>query len=136
MPIKTILVIEDDRDRPLDDEVELLYNQKKPVAAYYMDEGTGTVLQDTSTRTVYINGPEGEYERSDLSVRLRISKVSVSGRADSQCKAFKPRTELAVNISPVPRLALQQGQRIQLQYFNKHHQGAEPHESYQLLESQ
>ena len=96
----------------------------------------GKVLQDTSTRTVYINGPEGEYERSDLSVRLRISKVSVSGRADSQCKAFKPRTELAVNISPVPRLALQQGQRIQLQYFNKHHQGAEPHESYQLLESQ
>lgn len=31
-----------------DDEVELLYNQKKPVAAYYMDEGTGTVLQDNS----------------------------------------------------------------------------------------
>ena len=96
-------------------------------------EITGKVLQDTSTRTVYINGPDGEYERSDLSVRLRISKVRVSGRADSQCKAFKPRTELAVNISPVPRLALQQGQRIQLQYFNKHNQGADPSESYQLL---
>ena len=96
----------------------------------------GKVLQDTSTRTVYINGPEGEYERSDLSVRLRISHVSVSGRADSQCLAFKPRAELEVNISPVPRLALKQGQRIQLQYFKKHNQGAEPRESYQLLAPQ
>ncbi|UOO90544.1 hypothetical protein LVJ82_06105 [Vitreoscilla massiliensis] len=96
----------------------------------------GKVLQDTSTRTVYINGPEGEYERSDLSVRLRISHVSVSGRADSQCAAFKPRAELDVNISPVPRLALKQGQRIQLQYFKKHNQGSEPRESYQLLAPQ
>ena len=97
-------------------------------------EITGKVLQDSSTRTAYINGPQGEYEVSDLSVSLRIQKVQPHGRADSQCAAFKPRTSLEINISPVPRLALKQGQQVRLHYFKKHNQGQEATESYQLLQ--
>ena len=97
-------------------------------------EIVGQVLQDTSTRTAYINGPQGEYEVSDLPVSLRIQKVQPHGRADSQCAAFKLRTSLEINISPVPRLALKQGQRVQLHYFKKHNQGQEATESYQLLQ--
>ena len=97
-------------------------------------EITGKVLQDTSTRMVYLNGPHGEYEVSDLSVSLRIQKVQPHGRADSQCATFKPRTSLEINISPVPRLALKQGQRVRLHYFKKHNQGQEATESYQLLQ--
>ena len=77
-------------------------------------EITGKVLQDSSTRTAYINGPQGEYEVSDLSVSLRIQKVQPHGRADSQCAAFKLRTSLKINISPVPRLAVKQGQQVRL----------------------
>ena len=97
-------------------------------------EITGKVLQDSSTRTAYINGPQGEYEVSDLSVSLRIQKVQPHGRADSQCAAFKPRTNLQINISPVPRLAVKQGQQVRLHYFKKHNQGQEATESYQLLQ--
>ena len=97
-------------------------------------EIVGKVLQDTSTRTAYINGPQGEYEVSDLPVSLRIQKVQPHGRADSQCAAFKPRTSLEINISPVPRLALKQGQRVRIHYFKKHNQGQEATESYQLLQ--
>ena len=97
-------------------------------------EIVGKVLQDTSTRTVYLNGPQGEYEVSDLPVSLRIQKVQPHGRADSQCAAFKPRTSLKINISPVPRLAVKQGQQVRLHYFKKHNQGQEATESYQLLQ--
>ena len=96
------------------------------------DYGQG--VQDSSTRTAYINGPQGEYEVSDLSVSLRIQKVQPHGRADSQCAAFKPRTSLKINISPVPRLAVKQGQQVRLHYFKKHNQGQEATESYQLLQ--
>ena len=97
-------------------------------------EITGKVLQDSSTRTAYINGPQGEYEVSDLSVSLRIQKVQPHGRADSQCAAFKLRTSLKINISPVPRLTVKQGQQVRLHYFKKHNQGQEATESYQLLQ--
>ena len=97
-------------------------------------EITGKVLQDTSTRTRYLDGPQGEYEVSDLQVTLKIKKVKRSGRADNQCAAFKPRTPLDINIAPVPRVALTQGQTIRIQYFKKHNQGQEATESYQLLQ--
>lgn len=97
-------------------------------------EITGKVLQDTSTRTRYMGGPQGEYEVSDLQVTLKIKKVKRSGRADNQCAAFKPRTPLDINITPVPRVALTQGQTIRIQYFKKHNQGQEVTESYQLLQ--
>ena len=97
-------------------------------------EITGKVLQDTSTRTRYLDGPQGEYEVSDLQVTLKIKKVKRSGRADNQCAAFKPRTPLDINITPVPRVALTQGQTIRIQYFKKHNQGQEATESYQLLQ--
>ena len=42
-------------------------------------EITGKVLQDSSTRTAYINGPQGEYEVSDLPVSLRIQKCNRMG---------------------------------------------------------
>ena len=97
-------------------------------------EITGKVLQDTSTRTRYLDGPQGEYEVSDLQVTLKIKKVKRSGRADNQCAAFKPRTPLDINITPVPQVALTQGQTIRIQYFKKHNQGQEASESYQLLQ--
>ena len=106
------------------------------VQASYVEscEITGKVLQDSSTRTAYINGPQGEYEVSNLLVSLRIQKVQPHGRADSQCAQFQPRSSLQINISPVPRLALQQGQQVRLHYFKKHNQGQETTESYQLLQ--
>ena len=97
-------------------------------------EITGKVLQDSSTRTAYLNGPQGEYEVSNLLVNLRIQKVQPNGRADSQCAQFQPRTSLEINVSPVPRLALKQGQQVQLHYFKKQNQGQEATESYQLLQ--
>ena len=97
-------------------------------------EITGKVLQDTSTRRLYLDGPQGEYEVFDLRLVLRIQKVKQSGRADNQCAAFKPRTPLDINITPVPRVALTQGQTIRIQYFKKHNQGQEASESYQLLQ--
>ena len=97
-------------------------------------EIAGKVLQDTSTRRLYLDGPQGDYEVLDLRVVLRIQKVRQSGRADSQCAAFKPRTSLEINISPVPRLALKQGQQVRLHYLKKHNQGQEATESYQLLQ--
>ena len=97
-------------------------------------EITGKVLKDSSTRTAYINGPQGEYEVSNLLVNLRIQKVQPNGRADSQCAQFQPRSSLEINISPVPRLALQRGQQIRLHYFKKHNQGQAATESYQLLQ--
>ena len=65
-------------------------------------EITGKVLQDTSTRRLYLDGPQGDYEVLDLRVVLRIKKVKQSGRADSQCAAFKPRTPLEISIKPAP----------------------------------
>ena len=97
-------------------------------------EITGKVLQDSSTRRLYLDGPQGDYEVLDLRVVLRVQKVKQSGRADSQCAAFKPRTSLKINISPVPRLAVKQGQQVRLHYFKKHNHGQEATESYQLLQ--
>ena len=97
-------------------------------------EITGKVLQDTSTRRLYLDGPQGEYEVFDLRLVLRIQKVKQSGRADSQCAAFTPRTSLEINIKPAPLVTLQQGQSIRVGYFKKHNQGQEATESYQLLQ--
>ena len=97
-------------------------------------EITGKVLQDTSTRRLYLDGPQGDYEVLDLRVVLRIKKVKQSGRADSQCAAFKPRTPLEISIKPAPLVTLQQGQNIRIHYFKKHNQGQEATESYQLLQ--
>ena len=97
-------------------------------------EITGKVLQDTSTRTRYMGGPQGEYEVSDLQVTLKIKKVKRSGRADNQCAAFTPRTPLEINIKPAPLVTLQRGQSIRVGYFKKHNQGQEATESYQLLQ--
>ena len=97
-------------------------------------EITGKVLQDTSTRRLYLDGPQGDYEVLDLRVVLRIQKVRQSGRADSQCAAFKPRTPLEISIKPAPLVTLQQGQNIRIHYFKKHNQGQEATESYQLLQ--
>ena len=97
-------------------------------------EITGKVLQDTSTRRLYLDGPQGDYEVLDLRVVLWIQKVKQSGRADSQCAAFKPRTPLEINIKPAPLVTLQQGQKIRIHYFKKHNQGQEATESYQLLQ--
>ena len=72
--------------------------------------------------------------RWQISRILKIKKVKRSGRADNQCAAFKPRTPLDINIAPVPRVALTQGQTIRIQYFKKHNQGQEATESYQLLQ--
>ena len=97
-------------------------------------EITGKVLQDTSTRRLYLDGPQGDYEVLDLRVVLRIKKVKQSGRADSQCAAFKPRTPMEIYIKPAPLVTLQQGQNIRIHYFKKHNQGQEATESYQLLQ--
>ena len=97
-------------------------------------EITGKVLQDTSTRRLYLDGPQGDYEVLDLRVVLRIKKVKQSGRADSQCAAFKPRTPLEISIKPAPLVTLQQGQNIRIHYFQNHNQGQEATESYQLLQ--
>ena len=97
-------------------------------------EITGKVLQDTSTRRLYLDGPQGEYEVFDLRLVLRIQKVKQSGRADSQCAAFTPRTPLEINIKPAPLVTLQRGQSIRVVYFKKHNQGQEATESYQLLQ--
>ena len=97
-------------------------------------EITGKVLQDTSTRRLYLDGPQGDYEVLDLRVVLRVQKVKQSGRADSQCAAFKPRTPLEISIKPAPLVTLQQGQNIRIHYFKKHNQGQEATESYQLLQ--
>ena len=97
-------------------------------------EITGKVLQDTSTRRLYLDGPQGDYEVLDLRVVLRIKKVKQRGRADSQCAAFKPRTPLEISIKPAPLVTLQQGQNIRIHYFKKHNQGQEATESYQLLQ--
>ena len=97
-------------------------------------EITGKVLQDTSTRRLYLDGPQGDYEVLDLRVVLRIQKVKQSGRADSQCAAFTPRTSLEINIKPAPLVTLQRGQSIRVGYFKKHNQGQEATESYQLLQ--
>ena len=94
----------------------------------------GKVLQDTSTRKLYLDGPYGEYEVFDLNVALRIQKLQQSGRADSLCEAFKPRMRLEVKVSPAPLVVLHQGQRVRLQYFKKHNQGQAATESYQLLQ--
>ena len=97
-------------------------------------EITGKVLQDTSTRRLYLDGPQGDYEVLDLRVVLRVQKVKQSGRADSQCAAFKPRTPMEIYIKPAPLVTLQQGQNIRIHYFKKHNQGQEATESYQLLQ--
>ena len=97
-------------------------------------EIAGKVLQDTSTRRLYLDGPQGDYEVLDLRVVLRVQKVKQSGRADSQCAAFKPRTPLEISIKPAPLVTLQQGQNIRIHYFKKHNQGQEATESYQLLQ--
>ena len=97
-------------------------------------EITGKVLQDTSTRRLYLDGPQGEYEVFDLRLVLRIQMVKQSGRADSQCAAFTPHSPLEVNIKPAPLVTLQRGQSIRVGYFKKHNQGQEATESYQLLQ--
>ena len=97
-------------------------------------EITGKVLQDSSTRRLYLDGPQGDYEVLDLRVVLRVQKVKQSGRADSQCAAFKPRTPMEIYIKPAPLVTLQQGQNIRIHYFKKHNQGQEATESYQLLQ--
>lgn len=77
---------------------------------------TGTVLAPTSTRTAYIAGEKGEYEQSDLHLSLRINKVQVDGRADSRCQQFQQGQKLNLSITSPPRISLNKGQTVRVNY--------------------
>lgn len=91
-----------------------------------------TVLEDTATRRLYVTDVGGEYERYQLSARVRVDSAQADGRADSACRQFQS-GETTLAFANPPYLALKQGQTIHVHYFKKTGAGMAGSESFTLV---
>ncbi|MFW1853358.1 hypothetical protein ACG9XR_22660 [Acinetobacter guillouiae] len=87
---------------------------------------TVKVLEETSTMTMAINGPQGEFEKSKLTMYIKILKAEKNGRADSGCQSLVNQ-HMRITIEQPPLTSLVKGQVVQVESIT---QDAFPQEGY------
>ncbi|MFW1736366.1 hypothetical protein ACG94V_14900 [Acinetobacter sp. ULE_I001] len=87
---------------------------------------TVKVLEETSTMTMAINGPQGEFEKSKLTMYIKILKAKKNGRADSGCQSLVNQ-RMRITIEQPPLTSLVKGQVVQVESIT---QDAFPQEGY------
>jgi len=87
---------------------------------------TVKVLEATSTMTMAINGPQGEFEKSKLTMYIKILKAEKNGRADSGCQSLVNQ-RMRITIEQPPLTSLVKGQVVQVESITK---DAFPQEGY------
>ena len=87
---------------------------------------TVKVLEATSTMTMAINGPQDEFEKSKLTMYIKILKAEKNGRADSGCQSLVNQ-RMRITIEQPPLTSLVNGQVVQVESITK---DAFPQEGY------
>jgi len=87
---------------------------------------TVKVLEETSTMTMAINGPQSEFEKSKLTMYIKILKAEKNGRADSGCQSLVNQ-RMRITIEQPPLTSLVKGQVVQVESIT---QDAFPQEGY------
>lgn len=87
---------------------------------------TVKVLEATSTMTMAINGPQGGFEKSKLTMYIKILKAEKNGRADSGCQSLVNQ-RMRITIEQPPLISLVKGQVVQVESIT---QDAFPQEGY------